>query len=1150
MLRKVLFITTLLTAIINAKSLEPYGDYLIVLVHGIYTNPKFDKSICIPCQSAADCDSVKQRTIDTLRMETGLMSSDFGVCIFKNVNLVIDSMVNGAGYVEYDTTYDTSGSVCYTKTVIEEDKRPSNLFDPGEDAIDMDFGDLKGYLENDLGMQGHVYSYNFTRPAETYYSFDTAKSTMFLARQLGDRDTGFSFETGDYKLFPTYHPNLDSNGNWFYQNETKRENVTVLPNRGTVTDLCWLEKALEDWKWYYVNKDPTDAIDSIHQIPDSLYPRKYLLVAQSMGGLSSRGYIVSKFYKNDVDKLVTIDSPHEGSDIITMIKNYAKMRDGDYYKNQLLAMIAKMAIGDPNSTQLLGSWVWQAIWDKIYGELFKATMTGYDGNESGVNNLLPTSDFICRYNNTLPIDSNAHIPMFRLIMTTGTPTIETELTNAMFFLNKYSFLKNSFAQHGNSSYLLPMLGTNWKDFSSFDKYWAMVNAGVINDETGTALGIPALTNGKLTAAVRFPALCVLGQWGDVFVPEWSQQANNIALFKIGDTKKWKMNTKKIHDRHNAYLNKIDNVCTAWNVLFNVTNVAGILLPREVCNTLQTTLAWGQLYTILPWCISDISAHGPKRSAVLKYALGPHGVCVEAVHKPVQVTKLLTTSGETVDIDYKTDDTKYVEAPYRSENISGNRIIDEALWERPVVSIKEITSMDSTTLRIGRDSANVLLDATRNKLFWDAGRKYARSKYEADNNEIKPEQLESYTEMPLRFRNSETGDVHYYNMPLLSVTPQNLPAKLQFIIDDLNPQVARVLSFSVNGIIKTFKDSTSRWTSPFNDSDIKAYPVDAQGLLTVEIKDPANFFSTSGLNTISISVKNRIGFMTTRSFTFNTVELAPQITDVFPYRNSVVSFKPVSPFDTNRAIHFRIMVPNNDPVIPTVNRIYSASLTYDSMGIRKGLIISDTAIIRRQFSVDSISVYTERYYKVIWHIPASCSIPDNHKYQAAVRINHGNSPSDTSDVLYAAWSFYCDETSPVSNCVNSIRNFTTDSLLNRNELRIPFNITINDNGWGAPWLVFENNDGVYNAGGTLVKRLRAPGNQNLIRLQNKSTVLQWDGTLDNGTKAPDGVYHIRCHALDESRRYSGDYDPSWVTGSPSAAPIDNILLAAGRKMWDG
>ena len=60
------------------------------------------------------------------------------------------------------------------------------------------------------------------------------------------------------------------------------------------------------------NKYGQVALDSIRKDPD-LYRQlasRYILIGHSMGGIVSREYVQGNFYNGDVDKIITLDSPH------------------------------------------------------------------------------------------------------------------------------------------------------------------------------------------------------------------------------------------------------------------------------------------------------------------------------------------------------------------------------------------------------------------------------------------------------------------------------------------------------------------------------------------------------------------------------------------------------------------------------------------------------------------------------------------------------------------------------------------------------------------------------------------------------------------------------------------------------------------------
>ncbi len=77
--------------------------------------------------------------------------------------------------------------------------------------------------------------------------------------------------------------------------------------------------------FYSITKDDTlhgqVALDSMRQNPD-LYRQlasRYILIGHSMGGVVSREWIQnSDYYHGEVDKVITLDSPHEGTGALNM----------------------------------------------------------------------------------------------------------------------------------------------------------------------------------------------------------------------------------------------------------------------------------------------------------------------------------------------------------------------------------------------------------------------------------------------------------------------------------------------------------------------------------------------------------------------------------------------------------------------------------------------------------------------------------------------------------------------------------------------------------------------------------------------------------------------------------------------------------------
>ena len=88
-----------------------------------------------------------------------------------------------------------------------------------------------------------------------------------------------------------------------------------------------MEEVQEVKAFFKVSKNGKDslyvgqiALDSIRQNPD-LYRQlasRYILVGHSMGGVVAREYVQGDFYNGDVDKVITLDSPHEGTGALNM----------------------------------------------------------------------------------------------------------------------------------------------------------------------------------------------------------------------------------------------------------------------------------------------------------------------------------------------------------------------------------------------------------------------------------------------------------------------------------------------------------------------------------------------------------------------------------------------------------------------------------------------------------------------------------------------------------------------------------------------------------------------------------------------------------------------------------------------------------------
>lgn len=81
-----------------------------------------------------------------------------------------------------------------------------------------------------------------------------------------------------------------------------------------------LVEEAQEVKAVYDTLHGQSALELIRQNPD-LYRQlasRYILIGHSMGGVVAREYVQGNFYNGDVDKIITLDSPHEGTGALNM----------------------------------------------------------------------------------------------------------------------------------------------------------------------------------------------------------------------------------------------------------------------------------------------------------------------------------------------------------------------------------------------------------------------------------------------------------------------------------------------------------------------------------------------------------------------------------------------------------------------------------------------------------------------------------------------------------------------------------------------------------------------------------------------------------------------------------------------------------------
>lgn len=127
---------------------------------------------------------------------------------------------------------------------------------------------------------------------------DPGASPVDLARELGDRD----WNTPNNPALRSHVIEAMRR----YLEHRRHLSVSKRTEGRTRSDF---EEALDS---LYKGGPITDPAPIMAIYPDSV-PSRLVVLAHSMGGLTTREYLVSDYYNQDLDKVVTFDSPHNGS---------------------------------------------------------------------------------------------------------------------------------------------------------------------------------------------------------------------------------------------------------------------------------------------------------------------------------------------------------------------------------------------------------------------------------------------------------------------------------------------------------------------------------------------------------------------------------------------------------------------------------------------------------------------------------------------------------------------------------------------------------------------------------------------------------------------------------------------------------------------
>ncbi|MFH1386445.1 MAG: FlgD immunoglobulin-like domain containing protein [bacterium] len=273
------------------------------------------------------------------------------------------------------------------------------------------FDKVYDYLTKEAGLNGYVYRYEF--------------SNQFLNIEK----EGWEFGDRTYnnpEAVSKKNDDIGDNGN-----QRKPWEITKrLDNGQNGTGNSWLEQAKEDFKiWFHdygpgsLSKPKRFPIDSTG--PDNEIPKKFIVLGHSMGGLAVMSYMYGKdqrgnrYYQDDIEKFITIDTPHTGAGGASYARNTQEIHfyEGVVFLGGIgLSVYYAMNGNDELSKYFAVVGAYSLVSSSVNAGV-RAFMNRY--KSPALMDLLPDSDFIRNLNSA---DFGSYTPVKqRLIAGRGVP---------------------------------------------------------------------------------------------------------------------------------------------------------------------------------------------------------------------------------------------------------------------------------------------------------------------------------------------------------------------------------------------------------------------------------------------------------------------------------------------------------------------------------------------------------------------------------------------------------------------------------------------------------------------------------------------------------------------------------------------------------
>ncbi len=614
---------------------------------------------------------------------------------------------------------------------------------------------------------------------------------------------------------------------------------------------------------------------------DSLSYRKYrsdvgyfthrnILIAHSMGGLASREYVQGDGYNGDVDKVITLDSPHRGTyslDGLLYMKHYASVKSAEVVAQMsfLSGLVWVLGKNDVTMNQtaltavatgLVGLDVLNGVVDAVVD---LALGYGFTDDDPLADYIYPESNDLKKLNGK---GWNETSSMYRVLYGVGGLT----------FGSTEEYLQKYF------SILIP------------DGLFAMVK-NIVAQISHTEIDNPAYWNNILAGGTLglLGGLSLTDQ-GSILIPHWSGAGENVSIFEDAQT-----DVVKVPFVANEHVDNYNTVATVIGI--NATAIAS-LYASEALNAFSPAAVAAAKTGIA------VSA-----GAALAAFIGP--ATVEAI-------KDMTENHKNPSQDYwhekqKSKKNSYTKISGDSESVE-SYLLEDFLYEKPFVNLSvrndndwtesvDSTKMDSLGLYGKNGSLAVMsMKTTRGKSLKFAGQT------DWGKLGVKTERWERVdgldTNNNLKEKSVPIRHVERYEVP--AITVEDYIEKYSFVVDDLMPHRLRQIRMNFNyqeeiawecDIEKdpasddaciVYKRQGDRWDT----LRFEKHPVNKNGRFdfvpSVYGYSNPDALQKDNQNTVTISTVNKIGLKNSQRFYYLFKATANKLDPIWPYRDIVLN----------------------------------------------------------------------------------------------------------------------------------------------------------------------------------------------------------------------------------------------------------------------